>query len=155
MFARFAVMGQNPHSGKDALEVSAAKGVVASSEKSFARSLSQRLLIKQLEVSSRFSRRKTNVDRSTQSLAVAILTQALRDVLSTEEFGAKQVAGGWQRDALQWFASDEEHPGSLRWVSEVVDIRVEDIRNWISLLPNERTERRKWRAKFRRPRRRF
>jgi len=148
-------MRQSPRSARSGFGSPVGGGIVALRERDLDRSSFQRLLINPLEIGSRFSCRQVNVDRSTKRLAIAILTQALRDVLLSENLGKKQVLGRWHRDALKWFASDEDHPGSLRWVSEIVDIEVEDIRRWVSVLPAETAERRKWQARFRRSRRRF
>ena len=93
--------------------------------------VSRGMLPRQLEVGCRFYSRKVNVDRSTQRLAIAMLAQALRDVLSSRELGKEQVVGGWRRDALKWFASNEEYPGSLRWVSRIIELDVEIIRRWV------------------------
>jgi len=93
--------------------------------------------------------RKVNVDRSTKRLATAILAQALRDALSTSGLGTQQVVGGWRRDALKWFVSDEEDPGSLRWVCRIVEMNVDDIRQWVvDHTSDTDKERKKWRRRL-------
>lgn len=125
------------------------RGTVASDEKLYGSPLNRRLPVNPLEISSRFSCRKVNLDVSTKRLATAILTQALRDVLSGSELGTQQVAGGWRKDALKWFASDEEYPGSLLWVSGIIEADVEDIRQWIvDHASGTETDRMKWRRRL-------
>ena len=61
---------------------------------------------------------------SVKNLALAILLQALRDLLAPSKSGKENRNnwGGWQRDAQEWFFSEERTPGSFYWVCEVSNI---------------------------------
>jgi hypothetical protein len=107
------------------------RGTLVSGDHSPGGMLSHRELSRQLEIGHRFHSRKINVDRSTHRLAIAILVQAFRDVFSSRDMGKGQVVDEWRRDALKWFASNEENPGSLQWVSRIIELDVETIRSWV------------------------
>jgi hypothetical protein len=139
--------------GKDNSGSFVTRGSVASGEQFSSESLSRKRLIRHLRIGARFYTRKVSVDRSTKRLATAILTRALRDVLSGRELGLQQAAGGWRKDALRWFRSNEEYPGSLMWVSGIIGVDVEGIRQWVREHAfGSETDRRKWRRKLGRTR---
>ena len=54
-----------------------------------------------------------------RNLALGILLQAFRDVVSPKKTSNKEWEV-WRKDALEWFNSNENHPGSLFWVCEVL-----------------------------------
>jgi hypothetical protein len=35
------------------------------------------------------------------------------------------------RDALEWFRSDDTYPGSLCWVSEILQVDIQKVRDWL------------------------
>ena len=117
------------------------KGSVESSSGVRLETVSRGTLIRQLEVNSRSHvLRNPTIDRPMRRLAAAVLAQALKDALGVGGGGPRSQDSSWQRDALSWFASDEDSPGSMRWVSEVVDIDAESIRKWVSLHAGDSTE---------------
>ena len=63
-------------------------------------------------------------EASIRKLAVAILLQALRDLLTPSRSGKeiRQNWKKWQQDALHWFFSEEKAPGSFYWVCNVLNI---------------------------------
>jgi len=84
-----------------------------------------------------------------------MLAQALRDAVSITKVKSQSKQVRWQEDALRWFFSEEDSPGSLRWVSEVVDIDVDNVRDWVELHAKGSAEmRKKWQGKLSRWRRR-
>jgi len=68
--------------------------------------------------------RERGLDGSIKKLAVAILVQALRDLLTPRKSGKENRRNGekWQQDALHWFSSEETTPGSLYWVCDILNI---------------------------------
>jgi len=64
------------------------------------------------------------LEPSVKKLALAILLRALRDLLAPRKSGKKNRKNweGWQRDAQEWFFSEETAPGSFYWVCEVSNI---------------------------------
>jgi len=75
-------------------------------------------------VSSQPYRRTRGPETSIRKLAVAILLQAFRDLLTPSRSGEENRRNGekWQRDALHWFFSEEKTPGSFYWVCDVLEI---------------------------------
>jgi len=75
-------------------------------------------------VSSQPYRRTKGPEASIRKLAVAILLQALRDLLTPSRSGKENRTNWekWQQDALHWFFSEEKAPGSFYWVCEVLNI---------------------------------
>ena len=69
-------------------------------------------------------------DPSLRNLALGILLQALRDVVSPKKSLNKEW-NFWRKDALDWFHSDEPHPGSLLWVCEVLEVNPKNLRDWL------------------------
>ncbi len=75
-------------------------------------------------VSSQPYRRTRGPEASIRRLAVAILLQALRDLLTPRRSG-KENRRNWekyQQDALHWFFSEEKTPGSFYWVCDILNI---------------------------------
>lgn len=64
------------------------------------------------------------LEPSVKKLALAILLRALRDLLAPSKSGKENRSNweGWQRDAQEWFFSEETTPGSFYWVCEVSNI---------------------------------
>ena len=69
-------------------------------------------------------------DPSMRNLALGILLQAFRDIVSPKKASNKEWEL-WRKDALEWFGSDETHAGSLLWVCEVLEMDYRDLRNWL------------------------
>lgn len=65
-----------------------------------------------------------------KKLALGILAQAFWDALfpprSTEQTR-------WRKDAMDWFFSDDESPGSLKWVCEILHMDSDRLRQWVRL----------------------
>ncbi len=68
--------------------------------------------------------REKGLEPSVKKLAVAILLQALRDLLAPSKSGKENRRNWerWQRDAQEWFFSEKSTPGSFYWVCEVLNI---------------------------------
>ena len=68
--------------------------------------------------------REKGLEPSVKKLAVAILLQALRDLLAPSKSGKENRRNWerWQRDAQEWFFCEETTPGSFYWVCEVLNI---------------------------------
>ena len=71
-----------------------------------------------------FYGREKGLEPSVKKLAVAILLQALRDLLAPRKSGKENKRNWerWQRDAQEWFFSEETTPGSFYWVCEILNI---------------------------------
>ena len=74
-------------------------------------------------------------DRSLVNLAMGIMTQAIRDLISPQKKLDKDWEE-WQADAQHWFDSNEMDTGSFRWVCEVLEVNPEGLRAWVSGLKN-------------------
>ncbi len=68
-------------------------------------------------------------DRPARNLALAILNQAFRDIVSPNR--ASQEWEIWKRDAARWFSSDEDDPGSFHWVCDVLELDFSKLRGWL------------------------
>ncbi len=75
---------------------------------------------------------KEQLDPSVRKLARAILRQAVRDMLMQPD-SASGESNGWEKDAAQWFFSDETDPGSLTWVCEILQLKPWMLRQWLSV----------------------
>ena len=75
-------------------------------------------------VSSQPYRRTRGPETAIRKLAVAILMQALRDLLTSSRSGKEKRRNWeqWQQDALHWFFSEEKAPGSFYWVCDIINI---------------------------------
>jgi len=73
---------------------------------------------------------KKKPDPSMRNLALGILLQAFRDIVSPKKVSNKEWEL-WRRDAQVWFFSNETHPGSLLWVCEVLEMSQRDLRGWL------------------------
>ena len=69
-------------------------------------------------------------DPSMRNLALGILLQAFRDIVSPKKASNKEWEL-WRKDALEWFNSNETHAGSLLWVCEVLEMNHKDLRGWL------------------------
>jgi hypothetical protein len=95
--------------------------------------------------------RDLQLDDSARSLATAILLQALRDVLQVCTRGTAKESSRWKEDALEWFYSEADYPGSLRWVSRIVVIDIDCLRAWLKFYSSrDETEQREMARKIRR-----
>lgn len=79
--------------------------------------------------------RSTWRDEPVQKLAMGILIQAVRDLLSGDRTGRQ--CREWCEDARSWFYSPDEYPGSFEWVCGVLQIDPDWFRR---NLPSPRTE---------------
>ncbi len=75
-------------------------------------------------VSSQPYRRTLGPEASIRRLAVAILLQALRDLLTPRRSGKENRRNWekWQQEALHWFLSEKNAPGSFHWVCDILNI---------------------------------
>lgn len=73
---------------------------------------------------------KKKPDPSMRNLALGILLQAFRDIVSPKKTSNKDWEV-WRKDALEWFYSNETYPGSLLWVCEVLEMNQKDLRGWL------------------------
>ena len=69
-------------------------------------------------------------DPSLRNLALGILLQAFRDIVAPKK-ASNQEWELWREDALEWFYSDENHPGSFSWVCEVLEMNRRELRAWL------------------------
>ena len=69
-------------------------------------------------------------DPALRNLAIGILLQAFRDIVSPKKASNKEWEL-WQLDAMEWFASDEFYPGSFRWVCEILQTSTREFRAWL------------------------
>lgn len=69
------------------------------------------------------------VDRASKNLALAILYQAFRDVVSPNRAAREWEL--WRRDAGKWFSAVEKHPGSFRWVCDILEMDSTELLRWI------------------------
>ena len=67
---------------------------------------------------------------SIRNLALAILLQGFRDVISVKTLSNHQEKI-WGKDALEWFASGYHFPGSFLWVCTVLEIPDKELRTWL------------------------
>ena len=74
---------------------------------------------------------KNQADPSMRNLALGILLQAFRDIVSPKESSNNKESKLWSMDAVEWFYSSETHPGSLLWVCEVLEMDHKELRAWL------------------------
>jgi len=74
-------------------------------------------------------------ERELINLAMGILTQAVRDLVSPQKKLEKDWET-WQSDSESWFESDEWHTGSFLWVCEVIGAEPKRLRDWVRGLDN-------------------
>lgn len=72
-------------------------------------------------------------DRELVNLAMGILTQAVRDLISPQKKVEKDWRS-WQEDSASWFNSDENHTGSFVWVCDVIGADPKKLRMWVQEL---------------------
>ena len=75
-------------------------------------------------------RRKPRLNHTSRKLALAILLQALRDVVSPKPYTWDRGTN-WTEDAREWIQSDAATPGSFRWVCQVLEIDYSPLRTWV------------------------
>lgn len=68
-------------------------------------------------------------DRPARNLALAILNQAFRDIVSPNR--VSQEWETWKRDAARWFSSEDVDPGSFHWVCGVLEVDSSKLRGWV------------------------
>jgi len=69
-------------------------------------------------------------DRELTHLAMGILTQAVRDLISPQKKAEKDWEI-WQKDSLDWFLSDSRHTGGFLWVCDILGTDPDKMRDWI------------------------
>jgi hypothetical protein len=72
-------------------------------------------------------------DNSIITLAMGILTQAVRDLIRPQTRRERDWKE-WKEDAKTWVHSDETEFGSFHWVCSVIKANPPDVRNWIESL---------------------
>lgn len=85
-------------------------------------------------------------DASLRNLALGILLQALRDIVAPKKASNKEWEA-WRQDALEWFFSEESHPGSFCWVCGVLEIKPKELRTWLHTYKKSGLERKREMAK--------
>ena len=70
-------------------------------------------------------------DPSLRNLALGILLQGFRDIVARKKDANKEWQE-WRQDALEWFYSLEEHPGSFLWVCEVLEMNPRELLDWLA-----------------------
>lgn len=73
---------------------------------------------------------KSGINRGASNLAMGILMQAFRDVLSPQYRSEKDWAE-WRRDSLAWFKADDHHTGSYFWVCDVLGLDPKRVNLWL------------------------
>ena len=87
-------------------------------------------------------------DPSLRNLSLGILLQAFRDIVAPKKSSQKEWRS-WRQDALDWFHSEESYPGSFHWVCEVLEMGVQDLRDWLeSYLSSDETDQREMARKL-------
>lgn len=82
-------------------------------------------------------------DAPSRKLALGILLQAFRDIISPRRSTWKKDED-WQVDALEWFCSDEDYPGSFTWVCYHLHVDRSQLRKWLDrYLTGDRKEKRR------------
>ncbi|MGH9342104.1 MAG: hypothetical protein ACRD1R_21590 [Acidobacteriota bacterium] len=69
-------------------------------------------------------------DPAVRKLALGILLQAFRDVVTPRRAPSKEDSG-WKKDAIEWFYSYDEYPGSLIWVCDILQMDPNGLREWL------------------------
>lgn len=69
-------------------------------------------------------------DPSLLNLSLGILLQAFRDIVAPKKTSNKEWEE-WRQDALDWFYSYENQPGSFHWVCEVLEMSPNELRGWL------------------------
>ena len=85
-------------------------------------------------------------DASLRNSALGILLQALRDIVAPKKASNKEWEL-WRQDALEWFFSEEFHPGSFHWVCGVLEIKPKEMRTWLHTYKKSGHERKREMAK--------
>ena len=85
-------------------------------------------------------------DTSLSNLALGILLQAFRDIVAPKKVSNKDWEM-WRTDALEWFLSEEGHPGSFYWVCEVLEMSPRELREWLQRYRRSNSHRKKEMAK--------
>jgi len=75
-------------------------------------------------------RRKPRQNHTSRKLALAILLQALRDVVNPKPYTWDRGTN-WTEDARDWIQSDSMTPGSFRWTCQVLEMDSEQLRSWV------------------------
>jgi hypothetical protein len=72
---------------------------------------------------------KKGADPSLRRLASGILIQAFRDIITSRKESKECIA--WREDALEWFQTSDDYPGSFVWVCHVLKANPWKIREWL------------------------
>lgn len=81
-------------------------------------------------------------ERELINLAMGILTQAVRDLVSPQK-KLERDWKSWQADSRKWFKSDEFYTGSFLWVCDVINADPRKMRQWVLQLSREDKNKRK------------
>ncbi len=77
--------------------------------------------------------------KEVRNLAMGILVQAVRDIIPKSSRSDEWKS--WRADALEWFMSDHEEPGSFVWVTEILNVTPMRIRSWLRVFLRSDRER--------------
>lgn len=83
-----------------------------------------------------------NPDYASRKLALGILLQAFRDIVSPRRATWKK-GEDWKEDALEWFASEQTYPGSFHWVCQMLQVSPQRLREWLKEYRTSGSEERK------------
>ena len=78
-------------------------------------------------------------DASLRNLSLGILLQAFRDIIAPKKSASKEWAA-WRQDAVDWFSSEEQDPGSYYWVCSVLALSPKELREWLSVYNSSNQE---------------
>lgn len=79
---------------------------------------------------------------SLRNLALGILLQAFRDIVAPKKSSNKEWEL-WRQDAMEWFYSEETHPGSFCWVCDVLEMNPRELRQWLQAYKKSDSSRKK------------
>lgn len=75
-------------------------------------------------------RRLRGAEHDATAIAAGILLQAMVDTLTPQKKSQKDWRL-WERDAEDWFDSDDEYVGSFQWVCDILAIKPAELRKRI------------------------
>lgn len=87
-------------------------------------------------------------DPPVSKLALGILLQALRDVVTPQK-SSLEDGEDWRHDAIEWFNESETSPGSLHWVCQILEFNPSGLLHWIEEFERSHESRREeWARKL-------
>lgn len=67
-------------------------------------------------------------NRQEKKLALAIFSQALRDLVAISPPASKER--DWQQDAADWLRAEKRSPGGFQWVCDVLAMDPDSLKAW-------------------------